>query len=125
MPLGLKDQLPCDVHMLNLRSIFKSGHREAALLLHRKGFDCGFGTRPLTCILTNGQVNSTLPYKQAHTHTCTHVQVTRACTYNNTPTSTHRGLDSLQYHSTGGGEGDIQQFPIIISENNTNNDVSC
>ena len=125
MSLGLKNQLPCDVHMLNLRSIFKSGHREAALLLHRKGFDCGFSTRPLTCILTNGQVNSTLPYTQAHTHTCTHVQITHACTYNNTHTSTHRGLDSLQYHSTGGSEGDIQQFPIIISENNTNNDVSC
>ena len=59
MSLGLKDQLPCDVHMLNLRSIFNSGHREVALLLHRKGFDCGFSARPLTCRLTSGQVNAT------------------------------------------------------------------
>ena len=47
--LGLRDQLPCDVHMLNLHSIFKSGRQEAALLLHRKGFDCRFSTKPLTC----------------------------------------------------------------------------
>ena len=86
MSLGLKDQLPCDVHMLNLRSIFNSGHREAALLLHRKGFDCGFSTRPLTCRLTNGQVGNhcthacihtgahchTYINTYAHTHTCIH-----------------------------------------------------
>jgi len=50
-------------------SIFNSGHWEAALLLHRKEFDCGFSVRSLICRLTNGQVNTT----HTHTyHTCRH-----------------------------------------------------
>jgi len=58
--LGLKGQLPCDIHMLNLRSVVTSSSKEAALLLHRKGFDCGFGAALLTCHLTSGQVNYTM-----------------------------------------------------------------
>ncbi|CAF89893.1 unnamed protein product, partial [Tetraodon nigroviridis] len=41
----LRSSLPCDVHLLNLRTLedeqVETPSVEAALLLHRKGFDCG------------------------------------------------------------------------------------
>ncbi|XP_065885120.1 alpha-mannosidase 2-like isoform X1 [Dysidea avara] len=55
---GLKGQLPCDIHMLNLRSVVTSSSKEAAMLLHRKGFDCGFSAALLTCHLSSGQVSA-------------------------------------------------------------------
>ncbi|XP_068608900.1 alpha-mannosidase 2 [Brachionichthys hirsutus] len=53
--LPLDVSLPCDIHLLNLRTLEdtqKAGHpsQEAALLLHRKGFDCSSAPDlPLTC----------------------------------------------------------------------------
>lgn len=59
-PLG--SPLPCDFHLLNLRSLpaeeesLPSG--EAALLLHRKGFDCGLEAKNLgfNCTTSQGKV---------------------------------------------------------------------
>ena len=43
---GLKTELPCDTHMLNLKTLPKNIQNEAgetsALLLHRIGYDCHF-----------------------------------------------------------------------------------
>ncbi|XP_056875511.1 alpha-mannosidase 2 isoform X1 [Takifugu flavidus] len=44
--LPLRSSLPCDVHLLNLRTLedeheAETPSQEAALLLHRRGFDCG------------------------------------------------------------------------------------
>ncbi|KAL6096382.1 man2a1 [Pungitius sinensis] len=49
--LPLRSSLPCDVHLLNLRTLEDSQEadspsQEAALLLHRKGFDCSSAPQP-------------------------------------------------------------------------------
>lgn len=49
--LPLHSSLPCDVHLLNLRTLEDaqeagSPSQEAALLLHRKGFDCSSAPEP-------------------------------------------------------------------------------
>ncbi|XP_036888171.1 alpha-mannosidase 2 [Sturnira hondurensis] len=58
----LLSSFPCDIHLLNLRTIQSkvdgkhSG--EAALILHRKGFDCRFSARGtgLLCSTTRGKI---------------------------------------------------------------------
>lgn len=52
----LQQQLPCDIFLLNLRATFQSSS-ESALILHRRGFDCGFDMNPLSCTLNNGTVS--------------------------------------------------------------------
>uniref|UniRef100_A0AAQ4QAA2 mannosyl-oligosaccharide 1,3-1,6-alpha-mannosidase n=1 Tax=Gasterosteus aculeatus aculeatus TaxID=481459 RepID=A0AAQ4QAA2_GASAC len=53
--LPLRSSLPCDVHLLNLRTLEDSQEsdspsQEVALLLHRKGFDCSSAPQaPLQC----------------------------------------------------------------------------
>ncbi|XP_053557510.1 alpha-mannosidase 2 [Bombina bombina] len=60
--LPLIASLPCDVHLLNLRTIqAKEGSLpsdEAALILHRKGFDCKFPNKDLglLCSTTQGKI---------------------------------------------------------------------
>lgn len=49
--LPLRSSLPCDVHLLNLRTLedtqeAESPSQEVALLLHRKGFDCSSAPEP-------------------------------------------------------------------------------
>ncbi|XP_040914399.1 alpha-mannosidase 2 isoform X2 [Toxotes jaculatrix] len=48
----LRSSLPCDIHLLNLRTLedaqeAESPSQEVALLLHRKGFDCSSAPEPL------------------------------------------------------------------------------
>ncbi|XP_061590562.1 alpha-mannosidase 2 isoform X1 [Cololabis saira] len=50
--LPLSSSLPCDIHLLNLRTLEEpqeagSPSQEVALLLHRKGFDCSAAPEPL------------------------------------------------------------------------------
>ncbi|XP_023587754.1 alpha-mannosidase 2 isoform X3 [Trichechus manatus latirostris] len=58
----LMSSLPCDIHLVNLRTIqSKVGHGhsdEAAFILHRKGFDCQFPSRDtgLLCSTTQGKI---------------------------------------------------------------------
>uniref|UniRef100_A0A674BCN3 Alpha-mannosidase n=1 Tax=Salmo trutta TaxID=8032 RepID=A0A674BCN3_SALTR len=59
----LASSLPCDIHLVNLRSIQSKEDGggpsdEAALILHRKGFDCAFSNRNtgLLCATTQGKV---------------------------------------------------------------------
>nr|XP_046230871.1 alpha-mannosidase 2 isoform X2 [Scatophagus argus] len=53
--LPLRSSLPCDIHLLNLRTLedtqeAESPSQEVALLLHRKGFDCSSAPElPLQC----------------------------------------------------------------------------
>uniref|UniRef100_A0A7N8YNG4 Alpha-mannosidase n=1 Tax=Mastacembelus armatus TaxID=205130 RepID=A0A7N8YNG4_9TELE len=49
--LPLSSSLPCDIHLLNLRTLedsqeTESPSQEVALLLHRKGFDCSSAPEP-------------------------------------------------------------------------------
>uniref|UniRef100_A0A8C1T4N2 Alpha-mannosidase n=1 Tax=Cyprinus carpio TaxID=7962 RepID=A0A8C1T4N2_CYPCA len=59
----LSASFPCDMHLVNLRAIqskVRGGPSEqAALILHRKGFDCGFSNRntALLCTTTRGKVH--------------------------------------------------------------------
>ncbi|XP_030049323.1 alpha-mannosidase 2 [Microcaecilia unicolor] len=58
----LTSPLPCDVHMLNLRTIQSkvdsAPSDEAALILHRRGFDCRFSNKDmgLFCSTTQGKI---------------------------------------------------------------------
>lgn len=58
----LLSSFPCDIHLLNLRTIqskVDGKHSdEAALILHRKGFDCRFSSRNtgLLCSTTQGKI---------------------------------------------------------------------
>ncbi|XP_061119447.1 alpha-mannosidase 2 isoform X2 [Conger conger] len=58
----LASSLPCDVHMVNLRTIQSmegaGPSDEAALILHRRGFDCEFSNRNtgLLCVTTRGKI---------------------------------------------------------------------
>ncbi|XP_012672636.1 alpha-mannosidase 2 [Clupea harengus] len=60
----LESSLPCDVHLVNLRTIQSKDEgggpsEEAALILHRKGFDCHFSSRNtgLLCSTTRGKLS--------------------------------------------------------------------
>ncbi|XP_027401271.1 alpha-mannosidase 2 [Bos indicus x Bos taurus] len=54
--------LPCDIHLVNLRTVQSKvdgkHSNEAALILHRKGFDCRFSSRDtgLLCSTTQGKI---------------------------------------------------------------------
>ncbi|XP_065517504.1 alpha-mannosidase 2 isoform X7 [Lathamus discolor] len=58
----LMSSMPCDMHMVNLRTIQSKvdiePSDEAALILHRKGFDCRFSNRDmgLLCSTTQGKI---------------------------------------------------------------------
>ncbi|XP_064388295.1 alpha-mannosidase 2x-like [Halichondria panicea] len=50
---------PCDFNLVNLRTLLTEGGgetAESALILHRRGFDCGFDVGPLQCSLVDGEV---------------------------------------------------------------------
>lgn len=55
---SLRRPFPCDLHLVNFRTLFTSQPTvtESALILHRRGFDCGFDMQSVECNLTNGQV---------------------------------------------------------------------
>lgn len=60
----LKASFPCDMHLVNLRAIQSkeeggAASEQAALILHRKGFDCGFTNRNtgLLCTSTRGKID--------------------------------------------------------------------
>lgn len=54
----LTSPFPCDLHLVNLRSITDSDPpTNAAMILHRRGFDCGYETEPLTCSLEGGKLS--------------------------------------------------------------------
>ncbi|KAM9507371.1 alpha-mannosidase 2 isoform 8-T8 [Guaruba guarouba] len=58
----LTSSMPCDMHIVNLRTIQSKvdiePSDEAALILHRKGFDCRFSNRDmgLLCFTTQGKI---------------------------------------------------------------------
>ncbi|XP_010142288.1 PREDICTED: alpha-mannosidase 2-like, partial [Buceros rhinoceros silvestris] len=58
----LISSMPCDMHIVNLRTIQSKVDTEpsdeAALILHRKGFDCRFSNRDtgLLCSTTQGKI---------------------------------------------------------------------
>uniref|UniRef100_A0A673LJF1 Alpha-mannosidase n=1 Tax=Sinocyclocheilus rhinocerous TaxID=307959 RepID=A0A673LJF1_9TELE len=55
--IPLSASFPCDMHLVNLRAI-QSKVCLTALILHRKGFDCGFSNRNtgLLCSTTHGKI---------------------------------------------------------------------
>ncbi|XP_051898632.1 alpha-mannosidase 2x isoform X1 [Pristis pectinata] len=59
----LSAAVPCDFHMLNIRTlqseVVSAPGLEAALILHRKGFDCGLEARSLgfNCTTTQGKLS--------------------------------------------------------------------
>ncbi|KAK9974167.1 hypothetical protein ABG768_022273 [Culter alburnus] len=60
----LSSSFPCDMHLVNLRTIQSKEEgggpsEQAALILHRKGFDCGFSNRNtgLLCATTRGKIH--------------------------------------------------------------------
>ncbi|KAL6463648.1 hypothetical protein MHYP_G00280390 [Metynnis hypsauchen] len=60
----LSSPFPCDIHLVNLRTIQsqeKEGgpSEQAALILHRKGFDCSIATKNtgLQCRMTGGKIH--------------------------------------------------------------------
>lgn len=59
----LQSSFPCDIHLVNLRTIQskvgKGYSDEAALILHRKGFDCQFSSRGMgvPCSTTQGKMS--------------------------------------------------------------------
>ncbi|XP_069481291.1 alpha-mannosidase 2x isoform X3 [Ambystoma mexicanum] len=61
--LPLSSLLPCDFHILNLRTLQAEEDRlpslDTALILHRKGFDCGLEAKNLgfNCTTSQGQLN--------------------------------------------------------------------
>uniref|UniRef100_A0A4X2KH64 Alpha-mannosidase n=1 Tax=Vombatus ursinus TaxID=29139 RepID=A0A4X2KH64_VOMUR len=58
----LASSLPCDIHLLNLRTLQAEDDKlpssETALILHRKGFDCGLEAKNLgfNCTTSQGKV---------------------------------------------------------------------
>ena len=51
-----KANLPCDVHLVNLRSL-ESDTAQKLVLLHRKGYVCDFEQRDMSCTEKNGEVD--------------------------------------------------------------------
>uniref|UniRef100_A0A8C1R8N1 Alpha-mannosidase n=1 Tax=Cyprinus carpio TaxID=7962 RepID=A0A8C1R8N1_CYPCA len=71
----LSASFPCDMHLVNLRAIQSKEEgggpsEQAALILHRKGFDCGFSNRntALLCTTTRGKVKQ-ITRLPTHRHT--------------------------------------------------------
>lgn len=57
---SIVSSFPCDLHLVNLRSLFSSEPTpsSAALILHHRAFDCGFNMAPLQCEISGGKVNT-------------------------------------------------------------------
>ena len=67
----LSQQLPCEIHLVNLRSLQHAGanrdleyvpQEEVALILHTFATDCSLPSRGLTCPANNGQVRALTMY---------------------------------------------------------------
>lgn len=66
----MQSELPCDVHLLNLRTMQNrddgperlSPKNTAGLFLHRFGLDCGFPNKGLMCKAATGEVRSTFTF---------------------------------------------------------------
>ena len=64
---GLTTQLPCDVHLLNLRTLQSTSQStHTALLLHRLGVDCRFPTYGVTCQCSSSKVRCLQGLSQKH-----------------------------------------------------------
>lgn len=67
-------ELPCDVHMVNLRTMLDPpsttgaqrlqhpAGKTTSLTLHRLGFDCGLKSQGLSCSTNGGKVRTDLPF---------------------------------------------------------------
>ena len=61
----MQNEMPCDVHFLNLRTMQNRDDGKdrlipmntAALFLHRLGYDCSFPNKGLSCASADGQVS--------------------------------------------------------------------
>jgi alpha-mannosidase II len=62
----MQKTLPCEIHLLNFRSLRYSDddvingfvpRKDVALLLHHLGVDCNFPNKGLTCDITGGTVS--------------------------------------------------------------------
>ncbi|XP_072570980.1 alpha-mannosidase 2 isoform X2 [Paramormyrops kingsleyae] len=78
----LRSSLPCDIHLVNLRTI-QAGEgpgpsEEAALILHRRGFDCTFASRNtgLLCATTWGKVDTEKLFSEMTVASITPVSLT-------------------------------------------------
>ncbi|OXB55161.1 hypothetical protein ASZ78_003557 [Callipepla squamata] len=73
----LMSSMPCDIHLVNLRTIQSKVDTEpsdeAALILHRKGFDCRFSNRDmgLHCSTTQGKVKVHKLFNKFHVESLT------------------------------------------------------
>ena len=68
----MQQSLPCDVRLVNLRTLAPedgTSHVNAALILHRVGFQCGFSLPPMACDLTNGKVELHSLFSNVHIDT--------------------------------------------------------
>ncbi|XP_043920205.1 alpha-mannosidase 2 [Protopterus annectens] len=69
----LKASMPCDMEIVNLRTIQSKENMgpsdEAALILHRKGFDCRFPNKNtgLVCSTTQGKISVQMLFKELKT----------------------------------------------------------
>jgi alpha-mannosidase II len=69
----LSHPLPCDIFLLNLRSSFSGP--DSALLLHRRGYDCGFLATPESCSVSNGMVELKTLFKGTDVATATEMSL--------------------------------------------------
>ena len=53
----IQTDLPCDVHLVNLRGL-ESDDSSAAMILHRRGFVCGLSSPEMSCARNGGKVGS-------------------------------------------------------------------
>ncbi|CAG0902213.1 unnamed protein product [Darwinula stevensoni] len=60
-PMQNEDALPCDIHMVNLRTMIHETplkpSNASAIILHRLGFNCDFKSPPVKCSTKHGQVD--------------------------------------------------------------------
>ncbi|XP_066567683.1 alpha-mannosidase 2 [Amia ocellicauda] len=100
----LLSSLPCDIHVVNLRTIqAQEGvgpSDEAALILHRKGFDCGFDTKNtgLLCSTTHGKIPVDQMFREMKVQSLTPVS-----------------LSLMHTPDQGGNADEIQLKPMEIS----------
>ena len=59
----LKQPLPCDIFIVSMKSLYKSNltYNGTSLVVHRKGYRCGYPTQGLQCPSTEVNIASLLP----------------------------------------------------------------
>ncbi|KAH3860349.1 hypothetical protein DPMN_023247 [Dreissena polymorpha] len=105
--IPMKTQLPCDVHLVNLRAMQNADDGKerlvpkhtSAMFLHRLGFDCGFMNKGLACDAASGQVTLSSIFNEIELNLAQQVSLTLMYHEEDVDTMTTLNLEPMEIGS--------------------------